>query len=148
MVHKDIYLKKINEESLSLADLITDIDASIPIVLYNMPELKEDNLQDLYRSPAKETCLISLSPQSLIDNECISVAAGEGRQPKSILNDTFCKELSFLHLLPTGKYGYQVQREKTVLTEDFHVILCKFSSDTDYNFLLGTFYKIKIRWNK
>ena len=58
--------------------IITNIDASIPIVLENMLELEEDNSQDLYRSPAKETCLISVSPQSLIDNECISIAPGDG----------------------------------------------------------------------
>ena len=103
---------EINEDPLSLLDLITNIDAPIPIVLKNMLELEEDNPQDLFRSPAKETCLISVSPQSLMDNECISIAPGEGRQPKSVLNDKFCEELSFPHLFPTGKYGYQVQREK------------------------------------
>ena len=50
-----------NRQDLSRA-LITNIDASIPIVLENMPELEEDNPQDLFRSPAKETCLISVSP--------------------------------------------------------------------------------------
>ena len=175
--------EKINEDSLSLLDLIrnsdasipivlenmpgfeegnpldlyraliTNIDASIPIVLENMPELEEDNPQDLFRSPAKETCLISVSPQSLIDNECISIAPGEGRQPKSILNDKFCEELSFPHLFPAGNYGYQVQREKALsAVKYFNQRLLnytqKFASDTDYTFLPGMFYKIKICWNK
>ena len=42
--------EKINEESSSLLVLITNIDASIPIILENMPEYEEDNPQDLHRS--------------------------------------------------------------------------------------------------
>ena len=34
----------------------TNIDVSIPIALENMPELEEDNRQDLYRLLAKEKC--------------------------------------------------------------------------------------------
>ena len=90
-----------NEDSLSLLDFVTNIDASIPIVLENMPKLEEDNPQDTYRLPAKETCLMSVSPQSSIDNECISIAPGEGRQLKSILNDKIYEELSFPHHFPT-----------------------------------------------
>ena len=64
---------------------------------------------------------------------------GEGRQPKSILNDKFCEELSFPHLFPTGKYGYQVQREKTLsAVKYFNQRLLnytqKFASDRDYIF--------------
>ena len=87
--------------------IITNTDASIPIALKDMSELGEDNPQDLYRLLAKETFLISVSPQSLIVDECISVSApGEDSKLKSILNDTFCEELSFPHLFPTGKYCY------------------------------------------
>ena len=119
--------------------LITNIDAPIPIAPENIPELEEDNPQDLFRLPANETCLIAVSPQFLIDNECISKAPGEGRQPKSILNDRSCEELSFPHLFPTGKHGYQVQREKTLsAVKYFNQRLLnyaqKFASDTDYIF--------------
>ena len=48
--------------------------------------------------------------QSQMENECINIAPGEGRQPKSILNDKFCGELSFPHLFPTGKIGYKDKR--------------------------------------
>ena len=48
--------------------------------------------------------------QSQMENECINIAPGEGRQPKSILNDEFCGELSFPHLFPTGKIGYKDKR--------------------------------------
>ena len=81
--------------------------ASISIVFEKMSEPEEDILKILI-------CLIFVSSQPLIDNECIIVAHGKGRQQKSILNDTFCEELSFLHLFPTGKYGYQDKRKKTL----------------------------------
>ena len=53
-----------------------------------------------------------VSPQSLIDNEHVNIGPGKGKQSKSILNDKFCEELSFPHLFPTGKLGYQVQAGK------------------------------------
>lgn len=62
-----------NPQDLYLS-VITNIDASIPITLESMPELQEDNAQDLYRSPLKDKCLMSVSPQSLIANEWIYVA--------------------------------------------------------------------------
>ena len=119
--------------------IIKNINASISIVFENMPELEEENSQDLYRLPAKETCLISVSPHSLIDIECTSIAPGEGRQLKSILNGKFCEELSFPHPFPTGKSGRKVQTEKTLSpVKYFNQRLLnytqKFASDTDYIF--------------
>ena len=65
-----------NPQDLYLS-VITNIDASIPITLESMPELQEDNAQDLYRSPLKDKCLMSVSPQSLIATEWIYVAPGK-----------------------------------------------------------------------
>lgn len=65
-----------NPQDLYLS-VITNIDASIPITLESMPELQEDNAQDLYRSPLKDKCLMSVSPQPLIANEWIYVAPGK-----------------------------------------------------------------------
>lgn len=65
-----------NPQDLYLS-VITNIDASIPITLESMPELQEDNAQDLYGSPLKDKCLLSVSPQSLIANEWIYVAPGK-----------------------------------------------------------------------
>ena len=48
-----------------------------------------------YNYIGNETCLISLNPQTSVDNDCINIAPGEGKQPKSILNDQFCEELAF-----------------------------------------------------
>ena len=42
--------EEINENSLSLLDAIRNTDASIPIVLENMPEFEEANPQDLYKA--------------------------------------------------------------------------------------------------
>ena len=72
------------------------------------PEDTNDHLEQ-YKSVANETCLVSISPQSQMDNECTKIAPGECRQPKSILNDKFCEELSFSHLFPTDKFGYKVK---------------------------------------
>ena len=43
--------------------------------------------------------------------EVVPVAPGEGKQPISLLNDTFCEDLSHPHLFPTGKFGYNVKRD-------------------------------------
>ena len=42
--------EEINENSLSLSDLIKNTNASIPIVPEKMPEFEEDYPQDLYRA--------------------------------------------------------------------------------------------------
>ena len=42
--------KEINEDYLSSLDLIRNANASIPIVLENMPEFEEGNPLDLYRA--------------------------------------------------------------------------------------------------
>ena len=42
--------EEINENSLSLLDAMRNTDASIPIVLENMPEFEEANPQDLYKA--------------------------------------------------------------------------------------------------
>ena len=55
--------------SLSLLDLIPNINASIPVVSENTLEFEYNNPRDRYWPSAKETYLISVSPQSLIDHE-------------------------------------------------------------------------------
>ena len=47
--------------------------------------------------------------QSQMENECINIAPGEGRQPKSILNDEICEELSFPHLLQQVKLDIKIK---------------------------------------
>ena len=43
--------------------------------------------------------------------EGIVVSPGEEKKPVSILNDKFCEELGHPHLLPTGQYGHNEERE-------------------------------------
>ena len=41
--------------------------------------------------------------------EVIRVATGEGKNPASVLIDTYCEEIAYPHLFPSGKYCYKVQ---------------------------------------
>ena len=47
--------------------------------------------------------------QSQMENECINIAPGEGRQPKSILNDEIYEELSFPHLFQQVKLDIKIK---------------------------------------
>ena len=79
------------EETLNLTDLLVNqLDIPIPINIEEVFEPEETNDHVVqYKSVAKETCLVSVSPQSQVQNEYINIASGESRQPKSILNDEF-----------------------------------------------------------
>ena len=48
---------------------------------------------------------------NLLTGEEISIAPGDGKQPTSILSDTFCKQLVFPCLFPQGKFGYNIERD-------------------------------------
>ena len=130
------------EETLNLTDLLVNqLDIPIPINIEEVfePEDKNDHL-DQYKYVANETCLVSVSPQSQMENECINIAPGEGRQPKSILNYQFYEELSFPHLFPTGKFGYKVKRNINLRPVKYFTLRLlhfsqKFASDADYTFL-------------
>ena len=54
---------------------------------------------------------MSLNPQTSVDNDCINIAQGEEKQPKSILSDQFCEELTFPFPFPAGMFRYRVQRD-------------------------------------
>ena len=63
--------------------------------------LEEDqNPLDIHRFTSQETIMISNSPTS----EELSIAPGEGKQQRSILNDNFYEELAFPHLFPNGRF--------------------------------------------
>ena len=44
------------------------------------------------------------------ENKSLSIAPCEGKKPISILNDKYCEELAHPYLLPTGQFGYNVDR--------------------------------------
>ena len=120
-------------------DLDQHISTPIPIILEPIYELEEAENLAGHSSSATETCLVSTCPQINVSSECIDIAPGEGKLPKSILNDGYCEELSFFHLFPTGKFGCK-NRRKIPLSpvKYFNQRLLsysqKFASDTDYIF--------------
>ena len=109
-LYEDIIVKP---ENIS-RDLITLVDTHNNN-LDNQSDNEDEtlNLTDILVNQLDIPTLIIIEEvfkQSQMENECINIASGEGRQPKSILNDEFCGELSFPHLFPTGKIGYKDKR--------------------------------------
>ena len=134
-----------NFEGISnFEDLPQHINTSIPIIFEPINELEETENLIKHSSPAAETCLVSTCPQIHVYSECIDIAPGEGKLPKSILNDEYCEELSFHHLFQTGKLGYKVRRKIPLSpVKYFNQRLLNYSqklvSDTDYIFLQAIF---------
>ena len=89
-------------------DLAQHINTHIPITLETIDELEETENLIEHSSSAAETCLVSTCPQINVNSECIDIAPGEGKLPKSILNDKYCEELSFPYLFPTERFAYIV----------------------------------------
>ena len=113
------------------------VNTPITIVLEAADELEETENLIEHLSSAAETCLVSTCPQINVNSKCIDIATGEGKKPKSILNDEYWGELSFPHLFPTGKVGYNVRRKVPLSrVKYFNQRLLnysqKFDSDTDY----------------
>ena len=48
---------------------------------------------------------------NLLTGEEISIVPSHGKQPTSILSDTFCEQLAFPCLFPQGKFGYNIERD-------------------------------------
>ena len=100
------------------------------------PITEEDaNPLDDFRISSTETMLLSNAPQQ--QKEDITIAPGEGVQPKSILMDDYCEELAHPNLFPTGKFGFKVDRDvKLSPVKYFNQRLLNykqtFASDADY----------------
>ena len=69
------------------------ISTPIPIILEPIDELEETEKLMEHSFLAAETCLLSTYQEINVNNECIDIAPGEGKMPKSILNDQYCEEL-------------------------------------------------------
>ena len=76
------------------------INTLIPIILEPIDELEETENLIEHSSLATETCLVSTCPQINVNSECIDIDTGEGKLPKTILNDEYCEELSFPQRFP------------------------------------------------
>ena len=116
------------------------INTPIPTILEPTDELEETENLIEHSSSAAETCLVLTCPQINVNSECIGIAPGEGKLPKSILNDKYCEELSFPKLFPTRKFGYKVWRKipfspLKYFNQRLFNYSQKFASDTDYTFL-------------
>ena len=101
----EIDSNNIPEELLSLGQ---DSDSSSDSES-DSDDTEENNPLDDHRIGAGETVLISQIPHQQ-ENENLVIAPGEGKTPVSMLMDNNCEELTFPHLLPTGKFGYSVKR--------------------------------------
>ena len=64
-----------------------------------------DDPLNLHRVAANETTLISEIP-SIIDEDNITIAPGQGNTSLLILRDHYCEELASPYLFPTGKFNY------------------------------------------
>ena len=86
----------------------------------------------------QDTCLQRTDPNLDID-KIISVAPGEKNFPLNLMLDEGCEEMAFPKLFPTGRFGFQVNRDvKLTCKKYFNARVLnytgKFSSDTDYLF--------------
>ena len=59
---------------------------------------------------SNETALFPEIP-SIINDENVIVAPGQGKKPVSILNDEFREEQAFSYLYPKGKFVYKAPRD-------------------------------------
>ena len=81
--------------------------------------------------------------------ELITVAAGEGKNPVSVLTETCCEEMAHPHLFHSGKYDYKVQRNITLSASKYFNqrllnYLHVFAADRDYIFFTHSVMQKKL----
>ena len=62
-------------------------------------------------SPTNQNASFGLSQSSSAGNEVFTIAPGENKHPIHFMSDKHCEEMAFPTLFPTGKFGYQVERD-------------------------------------
>ena len=62
------------------------------------------------RAAEYETTLVPEIPR-MIEDDNVIMAPPQSKTPVSILYDDHCEELALPYLLPTGRFGYNVERE-------------------------------------
>ena len=128
------------EESEIYLQLLRSLDERIEVdvELWTHEEIYKDPLFK-FRSPSVETTIISEVPSNCELEQEITIAPGEGKYPISVLNDKFCEELAHAPLFPSGRYGYQIEREILLIPSKYfnqrllHYVQ-KFAADSDYIF--------------
>ena len=108
-------------------------------------EIYEDPLSK-FTAPSVETTIISEVPSNRKLEKEITIAPGKGKQPISVLIDKFYEELVHPHLFPSGRYGYQIEREIPLSpSKYFNQRLLhysqKFGADSDYISLHIQYYR-------
>ena len=131
---------------VDVQEMLKAVSVDIPIFINDKVETTEEAASYLYEynSIANKTCLVSLNPQTSVDN-CINIAPGEGKQHKSILNDQFCEELVFLYLFSAGKFGYRVKRDVKLSPVKYFnqrrlQYSQKFAAETDFSFFWSKYF--------
>ena len=110
----------------------------VEVKLSTNEEIYEDPLST-FRDPSTKTTIISEVPSNCELEQEITIAPGEGKYPISVLNDKFCEELAHAPLFPSGRYGYQIEREILLIPSKYfnqrllHYVQ-KFAADSDYIF--------------
>ena len=108
-------------------------------------EEETEDLQNMFRTNTNENCLQPWLPDYLLDidratessctenavtdldgpqsssagNEIFSIAPGEGKHPVHFMTDKLCEEMAFPTLFPTGKFGFQVERDVRLSPEKY-----------------------------
>ena len=89
-------------------NLLSFANDDIPGLIRTVEDSEEiENPLDVHRFNSQETFFVSI----LLTWEEISIAPGDGKQPTSILSDTFCEQLAFMCLFPQGKFGNNIERD-------------------------------------
>ena len=109
-----------------------EVELSINEEIYKDPLSK-------FRAPYVETTIFSEVPPNCELEQKIIIAPGEGKQPISVLNEKFCEEPAHPHFFPSGRYGYQIEREISLSpSKYFNQRLLhysqKFAADSDHIF--------------
>ena len=132
------------EEGTIYSRLLKCLDEPIEVQLdWSLGEEVLDDPLSKFRIPSMETTFVSEIPSACDIEEGIAVAPVEGKKPVSILNDKFCKEFGHPDLIPTGQYGYKVEREipltpSKYFNQRFLHYTQKFASDNNYIFFAHT----------
>ena len=77
-----------------------------------LPDCPPDIDRAIESSCTENTVTDLDGPQSSsAGNEIFSIAPGEGKHPMHFMTDKLCEEMAFSTLFPTGKFGFQVERD-------------------------------------
>ena len=103
--------EKLEESEIHL-QLIGSLDEPIEVEveLSTNEEIYEDPLSKFIAPSVETTILSEVLSKCELEQE-ITIAPGDRKQAISVLNDKFCEELAYPHLFPSGRYGYQIERE-------------------------------------